>query len=194
MCAYLESPSPHYRELPEEAKLLCARVSAPPRLIAHLTLVHDAACSLIELLSAAFPTLAFDEELVRFGAATHDLGKAILTNELSQSGKQHQAAGAALLESLGIPREKARFAFTHGHWDEPGNDSLEDLLVALADKCWRGKRNERLETILAERLSLSTNEPVWNCFAKLDEIITALGRNADARLVWQRSFPAPDER
>lgn len=188
--AAMESES-HYRDLPEEAKRLCARVSASPRLIAHLTLVHDAACTLIERMEAAFPALAFDKDLVRFGAATHDLGKAIHTNELSKSGKEHQAGGMALLESLGVPRERARFALTHGHWDEPGNDSFEDLLVALADKCWRGRRNERLEASIAERLTLSTNEPVWSCFAKLDEILTSLAKDADSRLAWQGSFPAP---
>lgn len=147
---------------------------------------------LIERMEAAFPAVTFDKTLVRFGAATHDLGKAIHSNELSKSGKEHQAAGMALLESLGVPRERARFALTHGHWDEPGNDSIEDLLVALADKCWRGKRNERLEATLADRLSLSTNEPLWSCFAKLDEILASLAKEADARLAWQHSFPAPE--
>ena len=182
--------SPDYRELPDEAKRLCAQVCAPPRLVAHLTLVHDAACMLMERLEAAFPTLVFDKALVRFGAATHDLGKTIHAIELSESGKQHQQAGVSLLESLGVPRDHARFAFTHGHWDEPGNDTLEDLLVAVADKCWRGRRVERLEAMLVERLSFSTNEPAWSSFAKLDEILSSLGKDADSRLAWQRSFPA----
>jgi hypothetical protein len=163
-------------------------------LLAHLTLVHDAACTLIEKLEAAFPTLAFDKDLVRFGAATHDLGKTIHTQELSVSGKQHQAAGSLLLESLGVPKQRARFAFTHGHWDEPGNDALEDLLVALADKCWRDRRVERLEALIVERLSLSTGEPGWSCYAKLDKILASLGKAADSRLAWQRSFPAPEKR
>ena len=184
--------SPDYRPLPEEALRLCAQVSAPPRLIAHLTLVHDAACTLIERLESAFPALDFDKDLVRFGAATHDLGKAIHTTELTESGEQHQARGMSLLESLGVPRERARFALTHGHWDEPGNDALEDLLVALADKCWRGRRVERLEAMIVERVSLSTSEPAWSCMAKLDEILTSLGNDADSRLTWQRTFPASE--
>jgi hypothetical protein len=182
-------PSPDYRPLPEEALRLCAQVSAPPRLIAHLTLVHDAACTLIERLQTAFPTLPFDEDQVGFGAATHDLGKAIHTSELTESGQQHQARGMSLLEGLGVPRERARFALTHGHWDEPGNDALEDLLVALADKCWRGRRVERLEALIVERLSLSTGEPAWSCMAKLDQILTSFAKDAEAKLAWQRSFP-----
>ena len=179
-----------YRKLPDEALRLCARISAPPRLVAHLTLVHDAACTLMERIEAVFPTLVFDQDLVRFGAATHDLGKTIHKDELSAGGgKQHQASGMLLLEKLGVPRERARFALTHGHWDEPGNDTFEDLLVALADKCWRGRRVERLEAMIAERLSHSTGEPRWRCLTALDEILTSFAKDAEAKLAWQRGFP-----
>lgn len=183
-----------YRVLPREADELCERASAPPRLMAHLVLVHDAACILIEKLDAAFPGLVYSRELVRFGAATHDIGKSIDTNELLESGHQHQAHGMALLESFGVTRERARFAFTHGNWDQPGNDSLEDLLVALADKCWRGKRNEKLEATLAERLSFSLGETPGSCYAKLNEILASFAPDTEAKLAWQGGFPAPEKR
>lgn len=62
------------RPLPPEAEKLCRLLSAPPRLITHLTLVHDAACDLVVGVQQKFPTLAFDRVAVLFGAATHDLG------------------------------------------------------------------------------------------------------------------------
>jgi hypothetical protein len=47
--------SGEYSPLPPDALHILKQVSVPPRLLAHLILVHDAACTLIEGLSPNFP-------------------------------------------------------------------------------------------------------------------------------------------
>lgn len=179
-----------YKPLPPEAVRILCQVSAPQRLLAHLVLVHDAACTLMDRISAEFPEAQLDPVLIRFGAATHDIGKIVHPDEITESGKdKHQRAGLELLESLGIPHERARFAWTHGNWSGE-HITLDDLIVALADKAWKGKRIEALETCTAEFLSAATLRPQWACHAELDEILQAVAQDADKKLAWQSSFPA----
>jgi HD domain-containing protein len=179
-----------YRQLPQEAVNLLRQLAAPPRLVAHLRLVHDVAASLVERVAAAFPEVTFSKEEVLFGASIHDFGKVIERSELSRSGKQHQQLGVELLHSMGISHARARFAYSHGNWDQMPSVSLEDLLVALADKCWKGKRVDELESKIASLLSAASKKPEWACFAKLDEILQELTKDADARLAWQGAFEA----
>jgi hypothetical protein len=87
--------------LPADVASLLARVSAPPRLVAHLTLVHDVALRLLPSLKKAWPQLEVDADAVAFGAATHDIGKASVTAELSAPGSSHEALGEALLLAAG---------------------------------------------------------------------------------------------
>jgi len=61
------------RELPVEAARLLDVLHAPPRLAAHLRLVHDVAAALTVALERRYPDLAFDRVAVLFGAATHDI-------------------------------------------------------------------------------------------------------------------------
>jgi hypothetical protein len=58
------------RPLPPIAADLLAIVGAQPRLVAHLTLVHDVALQLVPAFQRAFPALVVDEAAVLFGAAT----------------------------------------------------------------------------------------------------------------------------
>jgi putative nucleotidyltransferase with HDIG domain len=180
--------NPAYRPLPPDAANLLGRVSAPPRLIAHLIIVHDVAWRLLEHISGCFPTLTLDREAVLFGAATHDIGKALNRAELVQSGKKHEKHGVELLAEMGIPQERARFAYTHGNWNSGQNITLEDLLVALADNCWRGKRVDELESRTAELLSSASGKAMWTWYAELDKILVSLAADADSRLAWQGSF------
>jgi hypothetical protein len=57
---------------------------------------------------------------------------------------------------------------------------LEDLLVALADKCWKGQRVDKLESKVTALLSASSSKPEWACYAELDEILQGLTKDADA--------------
>ncbi len=179
-----------YKPLPHQAVDLCERTGAPPRLLAHLILVHDFAVTLVEKIAQAFPNVHLDRDSVLFGAATHDLGKTIVREELSKSGKLHQSRGFELLKSLGVPEEHARFAFTHGNWRDLNPPKIEDLLVALADKCWKSKRIDELESLTVELLSKESGKESWECHATLDEILLELSAGADEKLAWQMSFPA----
>src|SRR3712207_3473307 len=89
------------RPLPKQVEEICQKVNAPPRLIAHLTLVHDVACSLVEESRQRLPGLELDAESVAFGAATHDIGKALHPSELLSAGGEHEAEGERLLKSIG---------------------------------------------------------------------------------------------
>ena len=180
--------NPRYKQLPPDVLNLLHRASAPPRLIAHLVLVHDVAARLVEELSRAFPDVAFDKNAVLFGAAIHDVGKALDTDELIQPGKEHERRGVELLLEMGIPEDRARFAYTHGNWNTAQDLTLDDLLVALADNCWKGKRADELETKTVDLLSSVSGKPEWDCYAALDDILAKLAADADSRLEWQRQF------
>ena len=182
------SQSPN-KPLPQEALALIDRLDVPPRLLAHLILVHDCASELIERVARAFPNVQMNRTAILFGAATHDLGKTIVREELSRSGNLHQARGFELLKELGAPAEKARFALTHGQWRNLDSPQIEDLLVALADKCWKAKRVEDLEAKLVELLSKESGQEPWQCHSTLDEILQELAAEADKKLAWQLSFP-----
>jgi putative nucleotidyltransferase with HDIG domain len=145
--------------------------------------------TLANRVQTAFPELKLDKNAVFFGAATHDLGKAIHREELSASGKLHEHRGVELLKEYGVPETLARFAYTHGNWNSSHPAQIEDLLVALADNCWKGKRVPDLEALMTNVLAESTGEPQWQCYATLDDLLQDLAADADARLEWQRSFP-----
>jgi putative nucleotidyltransferase with HDIG domain len=131
--------------LPQDVHDLLAELEAPPRLIAHLTLVHQVALELTHVIDRTWPDIPFDRQAVLRGAAIHDIGKVIYPEELREPGKQHEEAGVALLQRHGFSAEQARFARTHGQWRDDPAVQLADLLVALADTIWKGQRDEQLE-------------------------------------------------
>jgi HD superfamily phosphodiesterase len=172
------------RRLPAEADRLCREIRAPERLVRHLRLVHDAAASLLEELTRAFPTLSVDARAVLIGAAVHDLGKALHPEELSGPGNLHERDGPALLERHGLEPSLARFARTHGGCDSEPVEP-EDLLVCLADRLWRGVRDNRLEgrivLVLADRCGIEA----WEAFERFDRIAERVASGAESRLAWQ---------
>ena len=177
------------RPLPEQVQGLCQTVDAPPRLVAHLTLVHDFAVSFVEETKRVLPELPLDEESIFFGAATHDIGKSLHRSELSEAGNAHEADGERLLVKLGVDANSARFARTHAAWQTDPNLTLEDLFVSLADTAWKGKRIPELETLVAERIAAETGKEVWDVFILLDDVLQKLTEGADERLAWQAQFP-----
>ncbi len=168
------------RPLPAEITHLLQRAGAPPRLVAHLTLVHDVACQLVDALGQAFPGVCLARDEIVFGAATHDIGKAVVRDELSEPGHAHEARGRALLLELGMPAHLARFAVTHADLDRP-EASLADALVALADKCWKGRRDEAVERRVAELLGPKVGLAEWEVVMRLDEVVERLAEGADER-------------
>jgi len=174
--------------LPPAAQDICQQLNAPPRLVVHLQLVHEAAEKLTDGLKKAFPGITLDEPAILFGAATHDLGKTLHLEELWASGEKHQEDGPALLISKGVDPRLARFALTHSQWDD--TMSVEDFVVALADKVWKGRGLPDLEAVLAKRIAGQTGLPEWEVFSQLDDILGEIAEGADERLAYQRSFGA----
>lgn len=177
--------------LPPEASALLAAHDARPRLVAHLTLVHDVAQQLVNAVCHASPRLRFDVDAVRFGAATHDIGKALHPEELVAPGVAHEAAGEALLINAGVSPSLARFARTHG----TARDALEplaaeDLLVIAADTAWKGGRDRRLDDALADAILRAEGCSAWAAFMAVDSVLDTLGWIADRRVAWQARFSA----
>jgi hypothetical protein len=173
------------RPLPPEPADLLRQVEAPPRLIAHHQLVHDVACELSDWMLTR--EVAFDGAAVRFGAATHDIGKVLHPEELSAPGTLHEAAGERLLLKAGVEPRFARFAATHGSWNDGAG--LEDLLVSLADKVWKAKRVADLEQLVVDQLATASGQEPWAVFLELDDVLDALAADSDQRLAFQNSHP-----
>lgn len=183
-----DTVDPPLRPLPERAAVLLARVDAPPRLVAHLRAVHDVAAQLVDWMQRHCPGLGFDAEAVLFGAATHDIGKAVHVAELSGPGARHEDAGRELLLNHGVEPGLARFAGTHASWSAAGI-GVGDLLVSLADKVWKDKRVPELEDLIVGRLAGVDGREGWEWFLELDEVLAGIGEGAGRRLAWQMSQP-----
>jgi hypothetical protein len=147
------------------------------------------AAQLIDAFHGQWPSLSIDSQAVLLGAALHDIGKVLHAGELTGPGRQHEQDGPRLLIDWGIAPQLARFAQTHGSWRTATNLHLEDLLVALADTCWKGSRDPVLEQHVADQLTAATGGDPWVVFIALDDIIEAITVNVDMRLAWQARFP-----
>ncbi|GCE45226.1 HD domain-containing protein [Thermosporothrix hazakensis] len=174
------------QHLPESIQAILAKHAAPPRLVAHLTIVHDVAVRLTARLQHHWPHLTYDRQAVLIGAATHDIGKAIVREELTGPGSRHEEIGPQLLRESGLRESYARFARTHNQWAQ--ESPLEDLLVAFADTIWKGKRNIELEEALVKRIASQCQQEVWSVYMQFDEIAEELAQDAHHRLLWQGTY------
>jgi hypothetical protein len=95
--ALTDPGEPPLRPLPDQVARLLRDLDAPPRLAAHLRAVHDVAHQLVDWTARRHPAPRFDRDAVLFGAATHDVGKAVHPAELSGPGSAHEEAGRELL-------------------------------------------------------------------------------------------------
>lgn len=186
----LDTPAdPPLRPLPAPVVELLRELAAPPRLAAHLRLVHDVAYELVDGLADFCPALAFDRDAVLFGAATHDIGKVLHTAELGGPGSAHEPAGRELLLAQGFTEDQARFAATHASWSDVGV-TVEELLVSAADKVWKGKRVADLEDLLIDHLVRSAPGTArWAAYLELDALLGRIADGADARLAFQAMHP-----
>lgn len=183
----MSDPTLSLHRLSEDAAELLDSMAVHPHLLAHLILVHDAAVRLVEGIQKTWPDVAFDEKAVIFGAATHDVGKILHPEEMTGPGEAHRAAGVELLRSQGVEPARARFARTHATWQAEAVQ-LEDLLVALADNVWAGRRDRELEDAIVREISASDESAIWNTFMALDDLLTEIATDAELRLVWQSQF------
>jgi putative nucleotidyltransferase with HDIG domain len=165
---------------PAGALQLLVDLGASPWLVRHHELVSEAALELCDLVRRDLG-VAFDRELVLVGAALHDAGKIVHPDEMREPGSRHEAAGQQLLLAHGVPASTARFCVTHASWTAP-TLTIEDLLVALADKLWKGKRIDDLEQRVADLITHTTGRERWSVFAGLDSICDSIAAAGPARL------------
>lgn len=162
----------------DEALAWLRSVGAPPRLVQHHALVAEAAAELLDSLEAWGS--AFDSKSVLLGAALHDAGKLLHPGEMNGPGHRHERAGHDLLRTHG-QGSLARFCLSHADWDRD-DVPLEDLLVALADKLWKGKRVAALERRVVSRLAAVRDEEEWTTYAAIDPVFERVAARGDERL------------
>jgi HD domain len=164
-----------------DAYRLLTDLGAPAHLIQHVKLVGEAAEILILQLQQL--TLTFDREWIRLGVAFHDAGKILHPSELVDRGNRHESAGEILLLEQGVDPKIARCCRSHGQWQQL-ECSLEELVVALADNLWKGKRNNELEHRVISKIANMLDRDYWEIFITLDsgfEEIAAAGADRLSR-------------
>jgi HD domain len=163
-----------------EARNFLVKMGAPQRLVTHARLVGEAA----ELLLAELQRLGVphDADFVRIAVVLHDSGKILHPDELDGGGDKHEHAGEMLLRAQGVGSALARCCISHARWAQM-QCSLEELVVALADTLWKGKRNAALEKrvikVISERLGLS----FWDLFIELDNSFESIAASGTTRLL-----------
>ncbi|MEM7335670.1 MAG: HD domain-containing protein [Chloroflexota bacterium] len=163
----------------EDAIEMLEKLGASERLLTHAMLVSEASAMLIDVCEEF--DLNVNVSLIEIGAVLHDAGKVVCKNELDQEGSNHEAAGEKLLLKHGVAPEIARICRSHARYDEM-EVSLEELLIALADKLWKGKRVEQLELEVVDRIADSVGQSRWDIFPHLDDCFENIASNGDNRL------------
>jgi len=163
----------------EQAYEAMVSLGASERLLLHVSIVAEVAESLIKALSAMNVTV--DKSLVQIGAVIHDAGKIIHTEELDEKGNMHEAAGEILMLENGASPEQARICRSHSQY-ESMRITLEDLLVALFDKLWKGKRVEELELKVIDTIASNIGKDRWDIYSNLDATFESIASDGDIRL------------
>ncbi len=157
-------------------------LGAPEHLKTHAHLVGEAADLIIKKCDdMGFP---IDGGFVRIGVVIHDVGKIVHTNEMTGSGSKHEPGGQKMLLQQGVDPAIARCCLSHARWASM-DCSIEELLIALADKLWKGKRAEELELKIIDQFALMIGKQRWDIFAELDSHFEEVAAGGHERL--QRS-------
>jgi predicted hydrolase (HD superfamily) len=163
----------------EAARELLVGLGAPERLLRHVELVGEAGDLILkQLASLAVPVR---QDFVRVGIVLHDVGKILHTAELNQPGAKHEPAGEDLLLSNGVSPEIARVCLSHARWTTM-DTSLEELLIALADKLWKGVRKPELEERVIDAVALALGKTRWEVFVDLDTLFEDVATAGPERL------------
>lgn len=162
-----------------EAYEFLKRLGATEKLIRHVKLVGEAAELLIGKLHQL--PLSFDADFVRLGVAIHDAGKILHPDEMYAKGNHHEPDGEKLLLSHGIQPKLARCCRSHARWQQM-DSTLEELLIALADTLWKGKRNDALENLIVDQIANHTAKDRWNLFIELDSCFEKIAAAGEERL------------
>ena len=163
----------------EHAYELMDSLGASNRLLLHVTLVAEVAETLIEALTLL--NVTFDKTLVQVGAIIHDAGKIIHTKELNEKGNKHEAAGEILMLENGASPKQARICLSHAQY-ETMSVTLEEQIVALSDKLWKGKRVEELELSIIDTVASNIGIDRWDIYSELDSTFESIAADGDIRL------------
>ena len=167
-----------------DCEKLLRQNKAPNQLIKHLYLVSSVAKEISDFLINI--KVHHNQELVICGSGLHDFGKIVFTNELSSPGSNHEDKGKELLLSLGISSEIAQCCVSHAKWSE--TDKIEELIVALADKLWKGQRNSELELKLIDLIAKIKNQDRWDLFSDIDLFFESIADNGTQRLEESKKY------
>ena len=163
---------------PEQASELLQRLGAPTRLLTHVGLVAEAGEAIISELESL--GVQIDKDFIRSGIVLHDVGKTVHLLELGQEGELHGETGRALLLREGIDTRLAEVCVSHSAWREA--KTTEELVIACADKLWKGKRVADLEELLVRQVNDELQQEYWEVFTRLDSCFEAISLGADERL------------
>ena len=162
-----------------DADALLRELGAPPRLLTHVRLVGEAADAILERVQAM--SVRVDAPFVRLGVRFHDAGKILHPEELDGPGSAHEPDGERLLLQHGVRPEIARCCLSHARWADM-EVSLEELLVALADKLWKGVRHAELERRVIDGVAGRLGSGFWNVFLELDTAFEEIAAGGVERL------------
>jgi hypothetical protein len=161
------------------------KLGASSKLLLHVRLVGEAAEVLIAELSEL--KVPLDADFVRLGVAFHDTGKIVHETELFEKGNFHEAEGEKLLLENGVDARLARCCQSHGKW-ETMECSLEEYLIALSDKLWKGKRENPLENIVIDKAADLLSRDRWEVFVELDSCFEKIAADGDSRLLRSQNY------
>ncbi len=164
----------------DDAYELLAKLGASRHLLTHLRLVGEAADLLIR--GYAELGLDFDAQWIELGVAVHDAGKIEHPEELAGPGSLHEPAGKALMLHNGVQPRIADCCISHAAWRTQGL-SLEERSVALADKLWKGKREEDLELLVIDQVASGLGVDRWEVFETLDSLFEKIAADGNQRLM-----------
>jgi len=163
----------------DDALKLMSNLGAPEHLLTHVKLVGEAADLILKKCEQL--CVQIDSEFVRIGVAVHDVGKIVYVNEMTGPGSEHEPEGEKILLSKGVSNKIARCCMSHARWHEM-DCSIEELLIALADKLWKGKRVESLELQTIDRIAAALGKDRWDIFQELDSLFELIAADGNDRL------------
>jgi hypothetical protein len=126
-----------------------------------------------------------DVRVVQCGAILHDAGKIQHPQELFEPGSLHEQAGEAMLLDRGIEPAIARCCASHAAWDSP-DVPLEERVVALADKLWKGKREADLELLVIDEIAKRLKVTRWDVFERFDTVFEEIALGGSERVEQSR--------
>jgi len=166
-------------ESKEDAYFLLKKLGANSRLITHLQLVGEAADILVSKCKEL--SVPIDEKYVELGVAIHDAGKIKHSSELDNPGNAHEPTGEKMLLDCGVDPKIARCCMSHARYNKM-EVTLEELLVALSDKLWKGKRVNDLELMVVDRMATIIGKDRWDIFTDLDATFEEIASGGVDRL------------